>query len=210
MFVGPGRVICWVVGPGRMFAAAQYLVLIRYICSHRVTGSVLVLLPFVALLLTLFNIVDNGSVVTCFVARHKQAPSPDTKKISMQPDSSCVLFRNNKRSVDEHRRPMPWRYPIPTACLDGTIRNPNSNLECRPLPHVQKRPASVDHIALFHYITRSKEDFERKVARGGGGGKHRNWGHFNRVQKCVPPAIPLSLLHCSKHPTRSPMASHVL
>ena len=78
---------------------------------------------------------------------------------------------------------MPWRYPIPTACTDGTIQNPNLNLDCRPLPHVQKRPASVDHIALFHYITRSKEDFERKVARGGGGGKHRNWGHFNRVQK---------------------------
>lgn len=122
-----------------------------------------------------------GSILRC--CKHSLIQAASSK-----PHPSCALFRNNKRSVDEHRRPMPWRYPIPTACTDGTIQNPNVNLDCRPLPHMQKRPASVDHIALFHYITRSREDFERKVERGGGGGKHRNWGHFNRVQKCAPPA----------------------
>lgn len=93
--------------------------------------------------------------------------------------------RNNEQSVDEHYNPMPWRYDLPAACTDGTIVEPDKELDCRPVPHVQKRPASADSIAVFHYITKSREDFELKSARGGGGGSHRTWEHFNRVQKCV-------------------------
>ena len=96
-----------------------------------------------------------------------------------------VACRDDGRGVDENKKIIPWRYPLPKACTDGTLVEPKRELDCRPVPHVQKRPATVEDIAVFHYITKSEEDFERKSVRGGGGGSHRTWDHFNRVQKYV-------------------------
>ena len=87
--------------------------------------------------------------------------------------------------MDEYKRPLPWRFELPQACRDGTVQEPKHEVDCRPVPAVQKRPATVDNIAVFHYITKSREDFERKSLRGGGGGSHRTWEHFNKVQKCA-------------------------
>lgn len=50
-----------------------------------------------------------------------------------------------------------------------------------PLPR-----ASADYVALFHYATRSREDFEIKQARGQGGSKvGRPWTFFNELERCA-------------------------
>lgn len=47
-------------------------------------------------------------------------------------------------------------------------------------------PAPFGRIALFHYITRSREDYEVKRGRGGGSTKIRTWEEFNEFAKCAP------------------------
>lgn len=47
-----------------------------------------------------------------------------------------------------------------------------------------RRRRSVQRLALFHYVTRSTEDFRRKVARGGGMGNSRTWTEFDKLNRC--------------------------
>ena len=89
--------------------------------------------------------------------------------------------------MNEHGRRVAPRYPPPPACLDGTVADPASDLDCRPVPDVQiAGGASAHDIAIFHYLTKSKEDFEAKMERGGGGNTHRKWSHFQIAQRCAP------------------------
>lgn len=46
--------------------------------------------------------------------------------------------------------------------------------------------ATVQKLALFHYITRSKEDFLRKASRGGGNTSRPKTGaFFDKVVRCA-------------------------
>lgn len=93
------------------------------------------------------------------------------------------------RAVDEDFVPMPWRYdpkcgPLPDSATYEEI------VECRPLPDVQAAPVGpagmkAQHIAVYHFIVKSEEDFRMKVERGGGGGSHRKWDEFIDMQGCV-------------------------
>lgn len=58
-------------------------------------------------------------------------------------------------------------------------------LLCRPVPSIAAKAPSIQDIAIFHYMTKSKAEFEAKMERGGGGGTHRKWKHFNSIRKCV-------------------------
>lgn len=40
--------------------------------------------------------------------------------------------------------------------------------KCFEEPAVRHRPAIADKIAIYHYISKSKEDFKNKLARGAG------------------------------------------
>lgn len=57
---------------------------------------------------------------------------------------------------------------------------------CRPIPAIDTKAPSIQDIAIFHYLTKSKAEFAAKIVRGGGGGKHRQWKHFDKVSKCAP------------------------
>ena len=38
-----------------------------------------------------------------------------------------------------------------------------------------------DQLVLYHYVTKSKEEFERKMARGSGMGNHRGMDFFKEM-----------------------------
>jgi hypothetical protein len=81
---------------------------------------------------------------------------------------------------------MPWRRGPPPACTDGSIAHPEQDVFCRPVPHADKTP-TADMIAVYHYVTRSRQDFELKHKKGGGDGMVRSWDYFNKVQRCASP-----------------------
>jgi hypothetical protein len=84
--------------------------------------------------------------------------------------------------VDELKVPMSWRVNPQCGQLaeDATYER---HVQCRPLPDVQSKPTAVK-IAIYHYISKSEEDFIMKVKRGGGGGKHRSWDEFDQLRRC--------------------------
>jgi hypothetical protein len=49
-----------------------------------------------------------------------------------------------------------------------------------------KRSAHIQRVALFHYTTKSREDFAHKVARGANGPRVKDWTFFASMQKCAP------------------------
>ena len=109
------------------------------------------------------------------------------------------MCRNNRPAVNEKGAKLEWRVPIPEACTDGTIAEPDKTLDCRPVPHMRSTPATAKHIAVFHYLTKSRAEFAAKVERGGGAGNHRTWREFEKYQKCVVPDFAqsaLTHLHC--------------
>ena len=69
-------------------------------------------------------------------------------------------------------------------------------LECRPVPGINLLPGSAKDIALFHYITKSRQDFDEKMDRGGGGGTHRTLDQFKKMQSCAPLALSVSASAC--------------
>jgi hypothetical protein len=63
-----------------------------------------------------------------------------------------------------------------------------------PKPWMDKNDmASVARLALFHYVTRSLEDFQIKMLRAGGSGKPKNMGFFVAIEKYAPLPTFLSL-----------------
>lgn len=88
--------------------------------------------------------------------------------------------------VNEKRIPIPFRYGGP-----GSKCTPQSDgpLEPCALHHgsdLNGNPGvSVDKLALFHYVTRSKEDFAIKMARKGGNRGPKTWHFFDAIQRCV-------------------------
>ena len=64
----------------------------------------------------------------------------------------------------------------------------NENKECFELnrlgnPVTKRSPASAARVALYHYVTKSEEDFEVKSARGGGGGDAKGQWYWDSVQR---------------------------
>jgi hypothetical protein len=57
---------------------------------------------------------------------------------------------------------------------------------CFEAPAVRHRPMIANKIAIFHYITRSREDFEAKLERGSGvPGFARDETWFQSIEKCA-------------------------
>lgn len=56
---------------------------------------------------------------------------------------------------------------------------------CYPVPMPSKAPASVSRVALFHYVTKSHQDFEVKMARGAGIGPSKTWEFLLNTTRCV-------------------------
>jgi hypothetical protein len=60
--------------------------------------------------------------------------------------------------------------------------------------------ASAKRLALFHYVTRSLEDFQIKSARAGGDGVHKPLTFFESMERCVPLATLPPTHFCVAHP----------
>jgi hypothetical protein len=79
----------------------------------------------------------------------------------------------------------------PCPEVPGESKNESAfDIECHPVPGFLRVTAEAQRIALFHYATRSWEDFLLRMERGGGhtggAGKHKERFFFD-VQKCAPP-----------------------
>jgi hypothetical protein len=86
-------------------------------------------------------------------------------------DPLSVMFRNFATTVNEQRYPLgqdEHGNPQPWADLDS--------------PDM----VSVRRLALFHYVTRSLEDFNIKSMRAGGDGISKPMGFFESIKRCTP------------------------
>jgi hypothetical protein len=78
------------------------------------------------------------------------------------------------------------RFPLPESCTNGSVPLASADIHCRPVPAFRKaknEPRSVDHIALYHYVLRSMEDFKIKIERGGGDSFKRDENYFYRIDR---------------------------
>jgi hypothetical protein len=95
---------------------------------------------------------------------------------------SRVFCRENMAAVDEYGRALGWRNEAPAHCDPKDT----STEECRMVPHIkQEGKITTDYIALFHYATKSREDFERKLDRAKDRGFSRDWDFFNDIDRCA-------------------------
>jgi hypothetical protein len=87
-----------------------------------------------------------------------------------------MISRTFATTVNEQRYPLGHLVNgVPKPWMD------NSNL------------ATVARLALFHYVTRSLEDFQIKILRSGGSGKSKTMGFFEGIKRCAPQPTFLSL-----------------
>ena len=80
------------------------------------------------------------------------------------------------------------RYPLGHSIAPRGRKCRDDDRACQidPNGHVPNAQVSVNSIALLHFVTRSKADFERKQARGGGlnqSGKPSEF--FDEVAQCA-------------------------
>lgn len=57
---------------------------------------------------------------------------------------------------------------------------------CYPVPLPSKESASVAQVALFHYVSKSQQDFLTKMDRGAGIGPSKSWEFLLNTTRCVP------------------------
>ena len=90
--------------------------------------------------------------------------------------SIVCAVRGNAVPVNENFQPLPMVY---TGCGSANVQR------CQAVPGFQaSASASARHIALLHFVVRSKEDFAIKMARRGGNGGQKTWEFFNAINRC--------------------------
>lgn len=112
------------------------------------------------------------------------------------------MCRDGRLTVDEEMKPIPQytkkqmctkvppatsRAGIPWAAESLPVERKRNGEYCTVCPGFRApNPAPIGKVALFHYITRSREDYEIKRSRGGGSTKVRTWEEFDEFDKCGP------------------------
>jgi hypothetical protein len=110
----------------------------------------------------------------CVESQHR----PTSKKVT----ALVPLCRNNSRAVNELKAPWKWRWQ--SHCSDDVPDDApyDERLRCRSIPdRIDKKVITSKHITIFHYITKSEEDFRWKVERGSAGGVSRKWDQFDEI-----------------------------
>lgn len=68
--------------------------------------------------------------------------------------------------------------------------SPQLRMHCYKTAEPLLRNGTADHVALFHYATKSTEDFKNKMERGSGMSlRAKGKDYFNEILKCVFPPL---------------------
>jgi hypothetical protein len=116
-----------------------------------------------------------------------------------------VCCRNGMNSVNEHGRPIPLNWHVVPRCnAHGRKRGKKPSVSdnqckdwsaerspppdfvecCTMVAPATERTGTVDKIALFHFATKSEEDFALKQRRGSGmSGGTKTMDYFNQLVK---------------------------
>ena len=106
----------------------------------------------------------------------------------------CVWLcgcRGGRLAVDETRQPvhMTWKM-IPELKGPGISDEncPEDTRKCFRSPGAISVPATADQIAIYHFATKSLEDFANKMARGSSMSRRtrKKMSYFAEVARCVP------------------------
>jgi hypothetical protein len=119
-------------------------------------------------------------------------------------------------SVNEYGRPLPLIWHTYPRC-NPRQRKPKSPVDvkecqqwanehdpppdfaqcCGMVAPAMDRPASVDTIALYHFATKSQDDFVAKQQRGSGmSGASKKAEYFEKLRECV-----FACCACTRHTT---------
>ena len=65
-------------------------------------------------------------------------------------------------------------------------KSPQLRAHCYKSAEPLYRNGTVERVALFHYATKSEEDFKNKMQRGSGMSlRAKGYDYFNEIQKCA-------------------------
>jgi hypothetical protein len=68
--------------------------------------------------------------------------------------------------------------------------SPQLRKHCYKTPQPLLRNGTVNHVALFHFTTKSAADFKNKMARGSGMSlRAKGYDYYNEIVKCVLPQL---------------------
>lgn len=121
--------------------------------------------------------------------KHLSSGGEKTTPSSRASHGHCLTCRGLANPVNEQREAIAHWHP---ECLmyARAQRDHDRVPECLPVPGSTAEWPSVERVALFHYVTRSEEDFARKMERGGGqNAEPKPWSYFHDIAKC---AVPLT------------------
>jgi len=74
---------------------------------------------------------------------------------------------------------------MPAIHLDSGAPWPMMRAHGYTMSMHSKGPRSFANVALFHYVTKSANDFQTKLRRGGGDGKNKVEGWFEETAACA-------------------------
>jgi hypothetical protein len=84
----------------------------------------------------------------------------------------------------------PYSTITPDSCLkEATLVQKFEDFDkcCSWMPGALNRSPTVERIALFHYATKSWEDFSSKMKRGSGMSKStKTLSYFQQLEQCAP------------------------
>lgn len=109
------------------------------------------------------------------------------------------IFRNHVGSVnekfielEEFWKPLPkavqqnqWKIEECNSAYESS--SPQLQMHCYKEAEPLFRNGTVDHVALFHFATKSEQDFKLKMARGSGMSQSaKGYSYFNEIFECEP------------------------
>lgn len=124
---------------------------------------------------------------------------------------SAGSVNENLNRLEEVWMPLPkniqpnqWKGTQCTQAFESS--SPQLRIHCYKTAAPLFRNGTVEHVALFHYATKSAEDFKNKMARGSGMSlRAKGYDYFNEILKCAPATCScasglifeiVKLLHC--------------
>jgi hypothetical protein len=105
------------------------------------------------------------------------------------------LCSSNRLAVNEVFQPIRRVWKVTGAARRAGL----TDVDCRAHPDARScfqtpgallKPPAAEKVALFHYATKSREDFKRKLTRGSGMSKAtKDWSYFEELVGCAPQSV---------------------